>query len=278
MPLGVQDGQVLTAEEVNLLQTSSDVSAAVGSETTRAETAESDIRTLLAQYQTLAGMSSYQTVAAMASYLTTAAAASTYQTLSGMSAYATYASLGNTYAALAGATFTGAVAATTLSAGAITSTGTLTAAGNASVGGALQVGSSIAQQAPGANFTGNAYLNLSGVGGNFLSFGQLPTYEQWVQSGFSSATSPTYYDYILNPLGGNIRIGGGAKLPGNGHLSVGGVVVNKTYTVATLPTGMPAGARAFVTDAMAPSWNQVLTGGGTTSCSAVFNGSAWVGG
>lgn len=50
------------------------------------------------------------------------------------------------------------------------------------------------------------------------------------------------------------------------------------YTVATLPTGMPSGSRAVVTDATAPTFLGALTGGGTVTCPVIFNGSAWVAG
>jgi len=47
------------------------------------------------------------------------------------------------------------------------------------------------------------------------------------------------------------------------------------YTVATLPAGV-TGARAYVTDATAPTYNGALTGGGTVVVPVFYNGSAWV--
>jgi hypothetical protein len=48
------------------------------------------------------------------------------------------------------------------------------------------------------------------------------------------------------------------------------------YTVATLPTGKPAGTLAYVTDAIAPTYLGTLTGGGSIITPVFYNGSAWV--
>lgn len=55
-------------------------------------------------------------------------------------------------------------------------------------------------------------------------------------------------------------------------------IVVPSYTVATLPTGMPTGARAIVTDATSPTFLGALTGGGAVKCPVLYNGSAWVAG
>lgn len=47
------------------------------------------------------------------------------------------------------------------------------------------------------------------------------------------------------------------------------------YTVATLPSGVQ-GMRAVVTDATSPTFLGALTGGGSTVCPALYNGSSWV--
>lgn len=55
----------------------------------------------------------------------------------------------------------------------------------------------------------------------------------------------------------------------------GSTVRTAGYTVATLPTGT-VGDRAYVTDAVAPTWNGALTGGGSVTV-PVFRGPAgWV--
>ena len=49
------------------------------------------------------------------------------------------------------------------------------------------------------------------------------------------------------------------------------------YTVLTLPAGVK-GQRAYVTDAISCPFLGAVTGGGSTFCPVVFNGSEWVGG
>ena len=49
------------------------------------------------------------------------------------------------------------------------------------------------------------------------------------------------------------------------------------YTVATLPTGS-AGMRAYVTDAMVPTFMGTLTGGGAVVTPVFHNGTAWIAG
>lgn len=48
------------------------------------------------------------------------------------------------------------------------------------------------------------------------------------------------------------------------------------YTVAALPAAPGVGARAYVTDATAPTYNAVLVGGGAVTVPVFFNGVAWV--
>lgn len=47
------------------------------------------------------------------------------------------------------------------------------------------------------------------------------------------------------------------------------------YTVAALPAGT-IGARAYVTDATAPTYLGALVGGGAVVCPVFHNGTAWV--
>lgn len=52
-----------------------------------------------------------------------------------------------------------------------------------------------------------------------------------------------------------------------------------TYTVSGLPTASAnKGARAFVTDATAPTFLGSLTGGGTVTCPVMSNGTIWIAG
>ena len=56
-----------------------------------------------------------------------------------------------------------------------------------------------------------------------------------------------------------------------------GAINTDGYTVSTLPAGA-IGMRAYVTDAVAPTWNGTLTGGGTVKCPVFHNGTTWVAG
>jgi len=63
----------------------------------------------------------------------------------------------------------------------------------------------------------------------------------------------------------------------NGKTAFTGTAQLQGYTVATLPAGTQ-GMTAFVTDALAPTWNTALVGGGAVVCKAFYNGTAWVAG
>tara|TARA_R110002074_G_scaffold141634_2_gene288070 strand:+ start:299 stop:2140 length:1842 start_codon:yes stop_codon:yes gene_type:complete len=71
-----------------------------------------------------------------------------------------------------------------------------------------------------------------------------------------------------------VSLGSITKRFSNFYLS--GFLVTGSYTVATLPASPPAGAKAFVTDATAPTYLGALTGGGTVRCPVFFNGTSWV--
>src|SRR5579885_3502722 len=77
--------------------------------------------------------------------------------------------------------------------------------------------------------------------------------------------------YRLDVQGGDINTSG--NFYRNGVLD--GL---KQYTVATLPAAPGQGARAYVTDAVAPTFLGALTGGGTVVTPVFYNGTAWVAG
>lgn len=62
---------------------------------------------------------------------------------------------------------------------------------------------------------------------------------------------------------------------GTGSIIASSPITFKSYTVATLPTGVE-GMRAYVTDATAPTYLGTLTGGGAVKCPVFYNGTAWV--
>ncbi len=66
-----------------------------------------------------------------------------------------------------------------------------------------------------------------------------------------------------------------AAMYGDGHFVVGGTITLKGYTVATLPTGV-VGMTAYVTDALTPTFGNILVGGGTVVAKAFYNGTNWI--
>jgi hypothetical protein len=51
--------------------------------------------------------------------------------------------------------------------------------------------------------------------------------------------------------------------------------INRVGTVADLPKGIPAGERAFVTDATAATFASAVAGGGSIPTPVYFDGSVW---
>jgi hypothetical protein len=103
----------------------------------------------------------------------------------------------------------------------------------------------------------------------------------------NSGASPQLTLGIGSNVTGGIKIdasgaGSSASLALRGG-SAAGVTANpfvqflNAYTVATLPTCISglAGALAYVSDALSPSWNATLSGGGSTKTLALCNGSSW---
>ncbi len=78
------------------------------------------------------------------------------------------------------------------------------------------------------------------------------------------------------PTGGDM--GGGTINVQSGYYTQGVMNGTQGYTVATLPAAPGRGARAYVTDATAPTFLGTLTGSGTVVCPVFYNGSAWVAG
>jgi hypothetical protein len=74
---------------------------------------------------------------------------------------------------------------------------------------------------------------------------------------------------------GGVSIGNTTD-PAAGNLSVTGTVRTQGYTVATLPAAGTKGRRAYVTDALAPTYLGALTGGGAVNCPVFDNGTIWV--
>jgi hypothetical protein len=60
-----------------------------------------------------------------------------------------------------------------------------------------------------------------------------------------------------------------------GKLDVAGTIKTLGYTVATLPTGV-TGARAYVTNALAPTFGATVVTGGAVTIPVFYNGTNWI--
>ncbi|VWC65397.1 putative phage lipoprotein [Burkholderia lata] len=69
-----------------------------------------------------------------------------------------------------------------------------------------------------------------------------------------------------------------AMIDAAGNLRATALLQSGVYTVQNLPAGAMKGSRASVSDATSCTFMGALTGGGTTFCPVIYNGSAWVGG
>jgi len=73
---------------------------------------------------------------------------------------------------------------------------------------------------------------------------------------------------------GGVSIGNTTD-PGATNLSVSGTINTSGYTVATLPTGV-TGARAYVTNALTPTFGATVVGGGAVTIPVFYNGTNWI--
>jgi hypothetical protein len=83
---------------------------------------------------------------------------------------------------------------------------------------------------------------------------------------------------IGNANGGNVNItpGAGVGTGTAGYIVAGAGIKLKAYTVATLPTYLPVGSIAYVTDAAAPTYLTIVVGGGAIVTPVFYNGVNWV--
>jgi hypothetical protein len=61
----------------------------------------------------------------------------------------------------------------------------------------------------------------------------------------------------------------------NGITTNTGVLRANVYTVATLPTAGTSGRRAFVSNALTPTFGSVVVGGGAVTVPVYDNGTTW---
>jgi hypothetical protein len=121
------------------------------------------------------------------------------------------------------------------------------------------------QAAAGFNFTshnfGNTEFQIFGVGGS-----------SWLAVGSSSSAAPAI---SANGAASNISI---QLLPkGTGVIVAGAPVQLQAFTVATLPAASANNhCMAVVTDAVSPTYNGTLTGGGSITVPVFSNGAVWL--
>lgn len=97
-----------------------------------------------------------------------------------------------------------------------------------------------------------------------------------VTSGNGTGTGTRSVLTLQSPVA--VASGTGAQTQTTGWRIDGGTGVSTSYTVATLPASPLTGARAHVTDALAPTFLAAVVGGGAIVTPVFYNGSAWIGG
>lgn len=97
-----------------------------------------------------------------------------------------------------------------------------------------------------------------------------------IQSGLGTGTGTRSTLTLRSPV--VVASGTGAQTQTAGLVIDGGTAVSTGYTVATLPATPLTGARAHVTDALAPTFLATIVGGGAITTPVFYNGANWVGG
>jgi len=119
-----------------------------------------------------------------------------------------------------------------------------------------------------------SYTGITGVG--TLTTGTWNANTIGVNYGGTGLTSLTV-NYI--PYGnGASAFNSSASFTFDGTTFSTPIVKTAGYTVATLPAAGVTGRRAYVTDALLPTFLGTLTGGGVVKCPVFDNGTAWVAG
>ena len=142
------------------------------------------------------------------------------------------------------------------------------------------VNTAIGYQALFNNTTGTYNTAFGYQAGEFISGGSValtaPSGSLFLGSGTEALADgdagETVIGYGAIGHGSNTTTIGG---PSTVKTYITGIVTTSGYTVASLPAGV-LGARAFVTDAVSPTFLGTLTGGGSSFCPVVYNGTAWI--
>ena len=131
-----------------------------------------------------------------------------------------------------------------------------------------------------ADLANNVYLNASSqyiyqrTDGS-SRYQQYQGIHKWYTAPSGTAgTAATFTQAMQIANSGGVSIGNTTD-PGATNLSVTGTVKTGGYTVAGLPTGV-TGARAYVTNALAPSYGATVVGGGAVTIPVFYNGTNWI--
>ena len=130
-------------------------------------------------------------------------------------------------------------------------------------------------------WTGAAYSRISASSRWSFAYSQDTTNGKhtWLTSTVAGTTTPTMNTLMTLDANSNLLVGTTTSPTGSqttGNVVANGVVSTAGYTVATLPTGMPTGSRAYVTDALTPTALSAVTGGGAVVVPVFYNGSSWI--
>ena len=145
--------------------------------------------------------------------------------------------------------------------------------GNIAATAGVQAQNSISLRLIGQRWTGSTSAALQGnikcvpqaiVGNSYIAFGFSDNNDQMVNIKHNGSV-----------LIGNTVAVSGAKLEVTGAISATTTIATGGYTVATLPTGV-VGARAYVTNALTPTWGSTVVTGGAVTVPVFYNGTNWI--
>ncbi len=123
------------------------------------------------------------------------------------------------------------------------------------------------------NSGGNWIYKLTGIGPALLQLFNNTLIFKTAGTGTAGGAIAWTQAFTVFASGG-VSIGNTTD-PGAANLSVSGTIKALGYTVATLPTGV-TGARAYVTNALAPTFGATVAGGGAVTIPVFYNGANWI--